>query len=238
MCRSFQVQFRLTALLLVQTQCRNFGGFVMNSKWLNILVPVAILGLSGCATMNADECATSDWNAIGFEDGSRGYTADRLGNHRKACAKHGVTPDFASYQRGHAQGVETFCEPGRAFNYGANGGKYNGVCPADMEPEFLQAYNSGHKLYSLRSSVSAASSMIYSKEQELERTEKRIVAAEAAVISDQTTSEERVLLLDELKDLSERTGQLDAEIKQLIADRARIEQELQYYEQTVTAYRY
>jgi len=104
--------------------------------------------------------------------------------------------------------------------------------------EFLQAYNSGHKLYSLRSSVSAASSMIYSKEQELERTEKRIVAAEAAVISDQATSEERVVLLDELKDLSERTGKLEAEIKQLIADRARIEQELQYYEQTVTAYRY
>jgi len=107
-----------------------------------------------------------------------------------------------------------------------------------MEPEFLQAYNAGHKLHSLRSSVSAASSMIYSKEQELERTEKRVVAAEAAVISDQTTSEERVLLLDELKNLSERTGKLEAEIKQLIADRARIEQELQYYEQTVTAYRY
>jgi len=211
---------------------------VMNSKWLNILVPVALLGLSGCATMNADECATSDWTAIGFEDGSRGYTPDRLGSHRKACAKHGVTPDFAAYQRGHAQGVETFCEPGRAFNYGASGGKYSGVCPADMEPEFLQAYNAGHKLHSLRSSVSAASSMIYSKEQELERTEKRVVAAEAAVISDQTTSEERVLLLDELKNLSERTGKLEAEIKQLIADRARIEQELQYYEQTVTAYRY
>ena len=210
----------------------------MKSKWLNILVPVAILGLSGCATMSADECATSDWTAIGFEDGSRGYTADHLGNHRKACAKHGVTPDFAAYQRGHAQGIETFCEPGRAFNHGANGGKYSGVCPADMEPEFLQAYNSGHKLYSLRSSVSAASSLIYSKEQELERTEKRIVAAEAALISDQATSEERVLLLEELKGLSERTGQLEAEIKQLIADRARIEQELQYYEETITAYRY
>jgi hypothetical protein len=47
-----------------------------------------------------------------------------------------------------------------------------------------------------------------------------------------------VLLLDELKGLSERTGQLEAEIKQLIADRARIEQELQYYEETITAYRY
>jgi hypothetical protein len=210
----------------------------MNSKCLNIVVAVAVLGLSGCATMSADECVTSDWTAIGFEDGSRGYTADRLGSRRKACAKHGVTPDFAAYQRGHAQGVEAFCQPGRAFSYGVNGGNYNGVCPADMEPEFLEAYNAGHKLYSLRASVNTAASMIYSKEQELDQTEKRILAAELELISDDTTSEQRVQLLVELKDLSERTGQLESEIRQLIADKARIEQELQYYESTVTAYRY
>jgi len=210
----------------------------MNSKSLNILAAVAVLGLSGCATMSADECVTSDWTAIGFEDGSRGYTADRLGSHRKACAKHGVTPNFAAYQSGHAQGVEAFCQPGRAFNYGVNGGNYNGICPADMEPEFLEAYNSGHKLYSLRASVNTASSMIYSKEEELERAEKRVLAAELELINDDTTSEQRVQLLVELKELSERTGQLESEIKQLIADRARIEQELQYYESTITAYRY
>jgi len=210
----------------------------MNSKYLNLLALVALFGLSGCATMSADECLTVDWRTVGFEDGSRGYTSDRLGSHRKACAKHGVTPDFAAYQSGHAQGVEVFCQPGRAFSYGENGGNYNGVCPADMEPEFLAAYNAGHKLYSLRSSVSAAASMIYSKEAELDRTEKRIAAAEAQLISDQTTSEDRVLLLDELKDLAERTGELEAEIKQLIADKARIEQELAYYESTLTAHGY
>ena len=210
----------------------------MNSKWMNIFAVIAVLSLSGCATMSADECVTSDWTSIGFEDGSRGHTADRLGSHRKACAKHGVTPDFAAYQRGHAQGIEAFCQPGRAFSYGVNGGNYSGVCPYDMEPEFLEAYNAGHKLYSLRSSVNTASSMIYSKEKELDNAEKRILAAELELISNETTTEERVLLLSELKDLSERTGQLEEEIKQLIADKARIEQELQYYESTVTAYRY
>jgi hypothetical protein len=44
--------------------------------------------------MSADECAVSDWRAIGFEDGSQGYTSDRLGDHRKACAKHGMAPNF------------------------------------------------------------------------------------------------------------------------------------------------
>lgn len=210
----------------------------MNTKRLNILVAIAVASLGGCATMNADECATSDWSAIGYEDGSRGYTADRLGSHRKACAKHGVTPDFQAYQRGHGQGVEAFCQPGRAFNFGANGGHYNGVCPADMEPEFIEAYQAGHKLHTLRANVSAASSQIYSMEQDLERAENRITATEVALISDEATTAERVVLLDELKDLSQQTGRLEAEIRQLIADRARYEQELQYYEQTVTAYRY
>jgi hypothetical protein len=209
----------------------------MNSKTFNTLAAIVCVGLSGCASMSADECLTMDWMAIGYEDGSRGYTADRLGSHRKACAKHGVTPDFAAYQQGHAQGVEDFCQPGRAFRFGENGGNYSGLCPAELEPEFLQAYNAGHQLYSLRSSLSAADSMIYSKEREMESAQKRIVQAQVELISDDATAEQRILLINELKDLGIRLGELDAEIDQLVADRARIEQELQYYESSITAQR-
>jgi len=210
----------------------------MNSKWANIGAALLMLGLSACATMNADECATSDWSAIGYEDGSRGYTADRFANRRKACAKHGITPDFQAYQRGRDSGLEDFCRPGRAFSFGANGGRYNGVCAADMEPEFLEAYRAGHKLHTLRANVSAANSQLYAAESELENAEGRIVAVELLLISSETSTDERVALLVELKELSERTGKLESEIKQLIADRARFEQDLQYYEQTVAAYGY
>ena len=210
----------------------------MNSKFLSIVMVLALAGLSGCASMSADECLTVDWATIGFEDGSRGYTADRLGTHRKACAKHGVAADLAAYQRGHAQGIEAFCQPGRGFNFGVNGGGYRGVCPAHLEQEFLEAYSAGHKLYSLRSSLNTANSLIHSKEAEIDNAEKRIAAAQLEMISDESTSEQRVQLLVELKDLAERIGELEAEIKQLVADRARIEQELQYYESTLTAYGY
>lgn len=210
----------------------------MNSKFPNIVLVLALAGLSGCASMSADECLTVDWATIGFEDGSSGYTADRLGTHRKACAKHGVAADLAAYQRGHAQGIETFCQPGRGFNFGVNGGGYRGVCPAHLEQEFLEAYSAGHKLHSLRSSLNTASSLISSKETEIDNAEKRIVSAQFELIDDETTSEQRVNLLVELKNLAERIGQLEVEIDQLIADRARIEQELQYYESTLTAYGY
>lgn len=210
----------------------------MNRKLANIALSLVIIGLSGCASMSGDECATSNWSAVGYEDGSRGYTSERFGNHRKACAKHGITADFGAYQQGRTQGLVEFCQPNRGFNLGASGGHYNGVCAVDQEPEFLDAYRVGQQLYTLRSSVNNAGSQIYNKEHELEDIEKAVRNKEALLISAETTTEDRVILLADLKRLSERTGELEAEIDMLIADRARHEQELQHYEQTVAAYGY
>ena len=210
----------------------------MNSKWVNYFLALALVGLSGCASMSADECMLSDWSAVGYEDGARGYMSDRFGQHRKACAKHGVSVDFQAYQSGREQGLAEFCQPGRGFTHGVNGGRYNGVCSAELEAEFVEAYNVGYQLYTLRAAVSSADSAIYRKQSELEHADKRIVAIGIELISDETTTEQRVALLAEMKDLSERTGELESEIDFLVAERARAEQELQYYEQTVAALGY
>lgn len=210
----------------------------MDSKARTLLLAVVTVAISGCATMSGDECATSDWSAVGYEDGSRGYTTERFGDHRKACAKHGITADFQAYQNGRQQGLVEYCQPSRGFNLGASGGNYNGVCSANREFEFLDAYRVGQQLYTLRSNVNTANSLIYAKEHEIEDIEQTMRAKEALLISSETTTEDRVLLLADLKRLSERTGELEAEIEMLIADRARFEQELQHYEQTVAAHGY
>ena len=210
----------------------------MNSKWTSICLALLVVGLSGCATMSSEECANSDWSAVGYEDGARGYTSDRFGNHRKACAKHGITADFQAYQDGRDQGLVEFCQPGRAFNIGESGGQYHGVCAADLEPGFLEAYHIGYQLYSLRSDVNNAASRRYAKERELDNIEKDMRASEAALISADTSTEERILLLADIKEMSERTGQVEAEIQGLIADQAHYETELHQYEQSVAAYGY
>ena len=210
----------------------------MNSKWAIPGLVLLLVGLGGCASMSADECAMSDWSAVGYEDGARGYTSDRFSQHRKACAKHGVPADFQAYQQGRQQGLVEFCQPGRGFTYGANGGRYNGVCSADLEPEFVDAYNAGFKLYTLRSAVNNANSAIYARQSEMQYADERITAIGVELIGTQTTTEERVALLAELKTVSERRGELEEEIEFLVAERARAEQELQYYEQTVAAYGY
>ena len=210
----------------------------MDYRLVTIGAAILALGLGGCASMSSEECAASDWTAIGYEDGSRGYTSDAFANHRKACAKHGYTADFSAYQAGREQGLVEFCQPSRAFTLGANGGRYYGVCAAHGEVDFLDAYRVGQQLYTLRSYVNSANSQIYAKESELEEVRGLMRTKEALIISPETTNQDRVLLLVDLKELSERTGELEAEIEMLIADRARYEADLQQYEQTVAAYRY
>lgn len=211
----------------------------MNSSKLNLVwIALVFAGLAGCATMSSDECLTSDWTTIGYEDGVRGYAADRIGKHRKACAKHGVTPDFAAYQSGRDQGLVEYCQPSRGFNIGSSGGRYNGVCSVDLEADFLDAYNAGYHLYTLKSNVNRANSAIHSKEHELGQIDEEILAKELALISDATTTDERIALLLDLKALSERTGQLEAEIRQHYEDRAHYQVELDHYRVTVAEYGY
>lgn len=205
----------------------------MNSKSGAILLTIIMAGLSGCATMSGDECMTSDWTAIGYEDGARGYTTDRLASHRKACAKHGVTPDFAAYQSGRDQGLVEYCQPSRGFNVGSHGGRYNGVCSVNLEADFLDAYNAGRHLYTLRSEVNRANSSIKSKEHELEEIEDKVLQNGIDIIAKETTQEERILLLADMKDMAERTGQLEAEIKDLYEVRAHAQAELEHYQMVV-----
>ena len=202
----------------------------MNFRVAGLISVMALTGLSGCASMSAEECAATDWRTIGFEDGAMGYTAERIGAHRKACTKHGVAPDFDAYQAGRKEGLRQYCQPSRGFNVGASGARYNGVCPGDMEPDFVDAFNTGHKLYNLRSNVNRANSAVAAREAELERTKDRIRKIEADLIDRETSPEDRILLLVDLKEESERIGELEAEIVDLIEDRAMYEQQLAQYE--------
>lgn len=210
----------------------------MYSKWAGILTVTVLLSLGGCATMSGDECVTSDWQMIGFEDGSRGYGAERLGEHRKACAKHGVTPDLQAYRAGREEGLRDFCQPSRGYNLGARGGHYNGVCSAEMEVEFLDAYRAGYHLHELQANVNSATYQINANRRELERNQDLIREKEALLIATETTVQDRILLLADLKDLSERNGQLETEILILVDDRARHEEQLANYQASVANFGY
>jgi Protein of unknown function (DUF2799) len=191
---------------------------------------MAVAAIGGCATMNKDECLTVDWRTVGYEDGAAGYSGDRIGQHRKACAKYGVTPDLAAYQAGRDSGLREYCVPANGFRLGSQGGSYNGMCPADLEGAFLGAFDSGQHLYTLQSRVQSTSNRLYSDRQELEQVEQDIVAQSATAISNDANAEQRAQAVVDVKHLSERAGRLKQEIRQLENDRVVYERDLEHYQ--------
>ncbi len=205
---------------------------------IGLFSAVVLAGISGCATMSGDECANSDWSAVGYEDGANGYTTSRFGDHRKACAKHGITADFQSYQEGRDQGLVEYCQPGRGFRVGSSGSQYSGVCAPDLEPGFLDGYHTGSQLYSLRANVQGATGRIRAKERELDNIATGLRDTEAVLISDETSTEDRVLALADIKELSERKGQVETEIGVLIEIRAQASADLRQFEESLATQGY
>lgn len=117
---------------------------------------VAGLLLQGCATMSVDECATADWRALGFEDGSRGETLAKADRRGQACAKHGYAMDRNSYESGRHDGLDLYCVPSTGYAIGEAGRAYNGICSGHEEGAFLDAYYRGFELYGFTSAVAAA----------------------------------------------------------------------------------
>lgn len=59
----------------------------------------------------------------------------------------------------HKEGVKAFCAPDNGFPVGATGRKYNGICPQNMEKDFLKEFNRGRKKF-LAGSISENESKI------------------------------------------------------------------------------
>jgi hypothetical protein len=196
---------------------------------LTLSLALVALALSACSTMSKNECLTIDWRTIGYEDGVAGYSGDRIGEHRKACAKYGVRTDLSAYQAGREEGLREFCKPDNAFLFGTRGGSYGGVCPADMDDAFRDAYDIGHQLYVLQARLSDADNELGNKRRELNHVEDAMVTASTVIVSTDSTSEQRAAALVDTKQLAERAGRLKNEIRQLERDRARYERDLQDY---------
>lgn len=190
---------------------------------------LALAALPGCASMSRDECIVADWYTVGFEDGSRGSSADRIGQHRQACAEHGVAPDLQAYQSGRAAGLSEFCRPATGFRLGSGGSSYAGVCPDELETTFLHAYQDGRHLYQLQSQVKAVDSQIHGKQKEIEALKQARSENQDLIIAGGKSKEERILLLKEIWELAKREDALEDEILALEKDRALRIQELENY---------
>jgi hypothetical protein len=173
------------------------------------------VAFGGCAHMDEAECQSADWYGIGFEDGAAGAPAGRVGDHREACARHGVTPDLTAYRTGREEGLGEFCRPANGYRVGESGAAYHGVCPRHLEPAFLVAYRAGRELFEVAAAVREVERELLHAEQRLAAVREDLEAAQAELIRDGVSTERRATLLTQVYELSRRQGSLENEIVRL-----------------------
>ncbi len=212
------------------------GGSVMRAEIRACIFCLVSLALSGCASMSADECRTADWQTIGYEDGLKGHTGERIARHRKACAKAEITPDLDGYEAGRERGLRVFCKPANAFNLGSDGYNYQGICPADLEADFLVAYEDGRGLYELKEDVRRTQKDINELNSDLDSAEEDLEEAEKLLVSDDTSSDERRDLLQEVKDLTRDIQYMHDELVHKRAELYKRERRAKEYRDDVTSY--
>lgn len=128
---------------------------------------LALLLVPGCATLDEAECRGADWFRLGARDGADGYGRSRLGDHRQACAEHGMAVDAAAWEKGYETGLLDYCTAQNGYRVGRRGLHYGRVCPIEDEREFLAAFEIGREAYSVEQEITELDRRIESLEQRL-----------------------------------------------------------------------
>jgi hypothetical protein len=183
--------------------------------------------------MDKAECRTADWRSVGYEDGRKGLSETALGSHRKACADHGVTPDFTAYMDGHGRGIAQFCRPQNGYRLGTNGYRYGGVCPAALEAAFLDAHADGFGLYKRRATVNRLRKRINRKHNRSKTIERLLANKTASLISHRTLPSQRLTIGVEIKQLTEERFQIERSIEELEIDLEQARRDYQGYSESL-----
>jgi hypothetical protein len=191
--------------------------------------------VAGCSGMSEQACVAADWRTVGFEDGTAGRSEGGIGRYRQQCAEHGVAPDLEQYRAGHAEGVRVYCRASNGFAVGHGGAAYQGVCPADLEAEFVAEYNAGRRLHELESALANVDARIAGHYRTQENIKKELADMVVEMAASETTAERRVALVTRSAELGKRHGELSTEIRELERVRVVAERELLDYRQTIAA---
>jgi hypothetical protein len=163
------------------------------------ILPLLLLALTGCATLNESECKTADWRELGHQDGRAGYAMSRLAEHHEACIKHGIRPDERLYAEGRKQGLREYCVLDNAIREGLAGRQYQGVCPSALNRDFSDLNQAAYAVYGIRNQIDGIDGQIDNLERELR--------------SAKTPDKRRANIRDEIRDLDRRRDRLRDDLR-------------------------
>jgi len=151
-------------MTLVHAICR-----VKMLRGMSVLLIGLVMALSGCASMTPEECVTANWYEKGVRDGMSGQPRSYIVEHQEACTKAGRMPNVPQWEAGRAQGIRRYCTPENGLNVGRRGQSYRDACPLELEPDFLDAYRAGYRVYEFQQRVERLASDQRSKQQQLDK---------------------------------------------------------------------
>lgn len=114
-------------------------------------IGLMIVGVSGCATLNEDQCSVTDWQQLGQSDGARGLSPDRIASHREACSKFNIPVDAPAWQAGWQVGIRQYCTFENGVEIGERGTLGSNFCPADQVEDFRLGNRAGKSVADARS---------------------------------------------------------------------------------------
>lgn len=105
-----------------------------------------LLFLTHCTSVEEEEfCQKTNWRAQGKSDAFSGKTIDAFSQYNEDCQYYDVKLNKQAYYAGFQEGLMTFCTKERGESFGAAGGVYKNQCPANLEFDFIPAYNKAYK---------------------------------------------------------------------------------------------
>lgn len=194
-------------------------------KNIFILSAISLL-IPACSTLNKDECKTANWKTIGYEDGTKGYPASRIGQHRSACAKYSIQPDLNAYTEGRKKGLNHYCVPSTGYKKGLYGYNYNGLCVGYNEHAFLDAYKHGLSIYKEEQKLNHLKIAYEEEQQFIESLEIKLHDKEDILVSGRLSKVKALILLNETKYIAEDLGRSKSNLELLSEDIYRQSQQI------------
>ena len=177
-----------------------------------VMLPAVALMTVGCATLSQEECEVADWRSIGYEDGMRGHTADRIGEHRKACAEFGVSPDLDGYLAGRDEGLLRYCTERNGYKLGVAGSGYKPVCPEAVESAFRSGYEYGLEVHKLEKELAGLNKAIEKLTAERSLVDEDIASRESEILAESTPVARRLEALKEMREFEADKESIEHEL--------------------------
>ena len=175
------------------TMCfvKSQGDIMKNHFNISQVIVVCIFLLQGCSTYSLKECESFDWNERGYLNALDGKSENfGIAHYHEACnKKYKIEVNIKEFKLGYQKGLQIFCMPEKALEFGNKGGTYLGTCPQEKEPNFLNKYTLGfnqflkEKVEKLERENSYLESQISSLQSENSLLESKISSLESEVSS-------------------------------------------------------